>query len=125
MLEDEKNVLIFIFIHYLVRAREETPEAAADRGLRQRRPCIVGRQKSPVAASREARPQLPSRALLPHKDRLARERGRLPPTTVPGSTNPGQRVRRDRRRFHAGQWGHSPIQTAPQAHHFLLLHHVH
>ncbi|GIX92943.1 hypothetical protein CEXT_468861, partial [Caerostris extrusa] len=102
--------------------REETPEATADGGLCQRRPCLVGRQKSPVAASCEARPQLSSRALVPHQDCVAGERGRLPPAAVP---RPAQRVRGDRRRFHAGQWGHSPVQAAPQARHFLLLQHVH
>ncbi|GFR29712.1 small conductance calcium-activated potassium channel protein [Trichonephila clavata] len=64
------------------RAREETPKAAADRGLRHRRPCIFGRLKSPVAASCEARPQLPSRAFLPHEDCLAKVRGCIPPTTL-------------------------------------------
>lgn len=90
----------------LCRAGASPSSATAGRGL-----CIVicgpwrssEWQKSPVAASCEARPERASRAFVPDKDGVARKRA------------PRQRICRDRGRFDAGQWGHPTVQTAPEA----------
>lgn len=95
---------LMFFLPLVHRAGAPPAPSAAGRGLRL---VVCGpasaRQKSPVAASREARPERAPRALVPHEDGVAGERA------------PRQRVRRDRGRFDAGQWGHPPVQAAPEA----------